>query len=230
MKSYVELVQESLDQRAIIDNRNLVNLSSASKSVLIAFNQACEFMRDLHNWKWNFKSDSFLNDMEQSTYPMPYGIMKSVMYQKNTGEQCELTYVDELNAKEGCPRQWSFKWDTEEIEIAPAVSPDCDEVSQTIINYYDKNIACIGNRVDGALLQRFTLDETVAATNNQFLNIPEYIYDAYARCVILKTRVYLNQGAQTTIFPAQQGEWNEAYNGLLSFAKTPFYTSERTVI
>jgi hypothetical protein len=232
MKSYAELVHETLDQRAIIDNRNLVQLSDASKSVLIAFNQACEFMRDLHNWKWNFKSDSFLNDLGQSTYPMPYGIVKSIEYQKNTdkNKKCELTYVDELTAEDGCPCQWANKWDTEELQIAPAVSSDCDEISQTIINYYDKSIACIGNRIDGNLLQRFTLDENIAPADAQFLNIPEYIHDAYARCVILKTRVYLNENAQETLFPAQTQEWMEAYNGLMSFAKTPYYNSERTVI
>lgn len=228
MKSYKELIQETLDQRAIIDNRNIVELNEASKSVLIAFNQACEFMRDLHNWKWNYREEKFLNEPGQDLFPMPYGIVQNVLYQKGAnGKKCELEFVSELTADKGCPSQWTHKWDSEEIRIAPAVSADCDEVSQTILKYNDRNIACIGNRTDGNLIPRFTLDQDAST---QFLNVPEHIYDAYARCVILKTRVYLNEGAQTTIFPAQQREWDEAYYGLMSFAKTPFYTSERTVI
>lgn len=227
MKSYIELVQEVLDQRAIVDNRNIVDLTETSKSVLIAFNQACEFMLNLHQWKWNNREETYLNDLGQNTFPMPYGIVRKVLYKKGSnGEKCELGFVPELYATEGCPSQWTNKWDTEEIQIAPAVSKDCDEVSQTIIKYNDKNIACIGSRTDGNLIPRFTLE---SETSKQFLNVPEYIYDAYARCVILKTRVFLNEGAQATVFQAQKEEWAEAYNGLMSFAKTPLY-SERTEI
>ena len=227
MKSYIELVQEVLDQRAIVDNRNIVDLTETSKSVLVAFNQACEFMLNLHQWKWNNREETYLNDLGQNTFPMPYGIVRKVLYKKgNNGEKCELDFVPELYATEGCPSQWTNKWDTEEIQIAPAVSKDCDEVSQTIIKYNDKNIACIGSRTDGNLIPRFTLE---SETSKQFLNVPEYIYDAYARCVILKTRVFLNEGAQATVFQAQKEEWAEAYNGLMSFAKTPLY-SERTEI
>lgn len=227
MKSYIELVQEVLDQRAIVDNRNIVDLTETSKSVLVAFNQACEFMLNLHQWKWNNREETYLNDLGQNTFPMPYGIVRKVLYKKGAnGEKCELDFVPELYATEGCPSQWTNKWDTEEIQIAPAVSKDCDEVSQTTIKYNDKNIACIGSRTDGNLIPRFTLE---SETSKQFLNVPEYIYDAYARCVILKTRVFLNEGAQATVFQAQKEEWAEAYNGLMSFAKTPLY-SERTEI
>jgi hypothetical protein len=227
MKSYIELVQEVLDQRAIVDNRNIVDLTETSKSVLVAFNQACEFMLNLHQWKWNNKEETYLNDLGQNTFPMPYGIVRKVLYKKGSnGEKCELDFVPELYATEGCPSQWTNKWDTEEIQIAPAVSKDCDEVSQTIIKYNDKNIACIGSRTDGVLIPRFTLE---SETSKQFLNVPEHVYDAYARCIILKTRVFLNEGAQATVFQAQKEEWAEAYNGLMSFAKTPLY-SERTEI
>lgn len=228
MKSYKELVQECLNQRAIIDNRNIVDLADTTPSVLIAFNQACEFMRDLHNWKWNRKEETYLNELGQDSFPMPYGIVHSVYYKKGSdGDKCELIYMPEFTATQGCPSQWGFKWDTEEIQIAPAISTDCDEVSQTTIVYHDKHIACLGAKTDGNLLQRFSLEQP---TDQQFLNVPEYIYDAYARCVILKTRVYLNENAQTTIFPAQEKEWLEAYYGLMSFAKTPFYESERMEI
>lgn len=227
MKSYIELVQEVLNQRAIVDNRQVVDLSTTSKSVLIAFNQACEFMRDLHNWKWNFKEEEYLNDIGQDTFPMPYGIVHKVMYKQGSkGGKCELEYVPDLTAISGCPSQWSHKWDTEEIKIAPAISSDCDEISTTTIQYHDKNLVCIGNRTNGELLPRFTLDKS---PTTQYLNVPEHVYDAYARCVILKTRVFLNEGAQTTVFQAQKEEWAEAYNGLMSFAKTPLY-SERTEI
>ena len=227
MKSYFELIEEVLNQRAIIDNRQVVDLNNTSKSVLIAFNQACEFMRDLHNWKWNFKEEEFLNEQGQDTFPMPYGIVHGMLYKKGTkGDKCALVYVPELTEENGCPSQWAHKWDTEEIQIAPAVSADCDEVSTTVMQYHDRHIACLGVRTEGNLLKRFTLDED---PKKQFLNVPEYIYDAYARCVVLKTRVFLNEGAQTTVFPAQQQEWLEAYNGLMSFAKTPLY-SERTEI
>lgn len=227
MKSYFELIEEVLNQRAIIDNRQVVDLNNTSKSVLIAFNQACEFMRDLHNWKWNFKEEEFLNEQGQDTFPMPYGIVHGMLYKKGTkGDKCALVYVPELTEEKGCPSQWAHKWDTEEIQIAPAVSADCDEVSTTVMQYHDRHIACLGARTEGNLLKRFTLDED---PKKQFLNVPEYIYDAYARCVVLKTRVFLNEGAQTTVFPAQQQEWLEAYNGLMSFAKTPLY-SERTEI
>ena len=227
MKSYLELVQEVLNQRAIVDNRQVVDLSTTSKSVLIAFNQACEFMRDLHNWKWNFKEEEYLNDIGQDTFPMPYGIVHKVMYKQGSkGGKCELEYVPDLTATSGCPSQWSHKWDTEEIKIAPAISSDCDEISTTTIQYHDKNLVCIGNRTNGELLPRFTLDKS---PTTQYLNVPEHVYDAYARCVILKTRVFLNEGAQTTVFQAQKEEWAEAYNGLMSFAKTPLY-SERTEI
>lgn len=224
MKSYKALVQEVLQQRAVIDNRQVVDLSEVSKSVLIAFNQACEFMRDLHNWRWNSREDEYINSIGQDTYPMPYGIVHGVQCVDNdTGKKCVLAYTEELTETDGCPSEWTNKWDTEEIIIAPAVS----KLSKTIIQYHDKHIACLTNRVTGTLLERFTLEED---TDNQFLNVPEYIYDAYARCVILKTRVFLNENAQTTVFPAQQQEWSEAYAGLMKYAKTPYYISERTEI
>lgn len=228
MKSYKELVQEALNQRAIIDNRQIVQLSDISPSVLIAFNQACEFMRDLHNWAWNFRTETYMNDPGQSLFPMPYGIVHGVLLQHGSkGAKCPLEYVNELTATDGCPSQWTHKWDSEEIEIAPAASDNCDDISMTIIQYHDKNIACLGNRTEGNLLPRFSLEENV---EKQYLNVPEYIYDAYARCVVLKTRVFLNENAQTTIFAAQKDEWIEAYRGLMKYAHTPYYEAGKTVI
>lgn len=227
MKSYIELVQETLNQRAIVDNRNVVSMNEVSSSVIIAFNQACEFMRDLHNWKWNFKEDVFVNDLDQDLYPMPYGIVHGVLFVHQDGKKCPLQYVSELKAIKGKPSEWTNKWDSEEIQIAPSVQAEDANDTGLIIQYHDKNIACLGNRTEGNLLPRFTTDEDVT---NQFLNVPEYIYDAYARCVVLKARIFLNEGAQTTVFPAQQQEWQEAYNGLMMFAKTPFYKSEKMEI
>lgn len=226
-KSYKELIQETLNQRAIIDNRQIVELSDTSKSVLIAFNQACEYMRDLHNWEWNLREELYVNDLGQELFPMPYGIVHKVLYKKGSdGKPCELDFVHELDAEEGCPYQWTHKWDTEEIKIAPAVSSDCDEISETIIQYHDKHIAVIGERSEGNLLKAFVLDNEEIPTEDQYLNVPDYIYSAYARCVILKTRLFLNENAQTTIFPAQTQEWQEAYNGLMSYVKTPYYSSK----
>lgn len=227
MKSYIELVQETLNQRAIVDNRNVVSMNEVSSSVIIAFNQACEFMRDLHNWKWNFKEDVFVNDLDQDAYPMPYGIVHGMIFTHEDGKKCPLVYVPELTATKGHPSQWSYKWDSEEIQVAPAVRPEDVNVTGMIMQYHDKNLACLGNRTEGNLLPRFTTDEDVT---NQFLNVPEYIYDAYARCIVLKTRIFLNEGAQTTVFPAQQQEWIDAYNSLMSYAKTPLYKSERMEI
>lgn len=227
MKSYKELVQEVLNQRAIVDNRQVVSLSTVSKSVLIAFNQACEFMRDLHNWKWNFKEEEYEELAGLNTFPMPYGVVHSVLYKDvSTGKKCALTYTPELTATNGLPSQWAHKWDTEEIQISPAFPRDVDSKSSVIIQYHDKHIVCVGERAQGNLLPRFDPQQN---DSTQFLNVPEYIYDAYARCIVLKTRIFLNEGAQTTVFPAQQQEWVEAYNGLMSFAKTPLY-SERTEI
>lgn len=227
MKNYIELVQETLNQRAIIDNRQVVTLNDTSKSVLIAFNQACEFMRDLHNWKWNQKEETYVNTINQDSYPMPYGIVHSLEYKNlDKDETYKLDYVSELSAKEcKIPTQWTHDWAAEEIKIAPAVSTS--ENTTMTIKYHDKNIVCVGLRTSGNLLPRFTLEEQ---TDNQFLNVPEYIYDAYARCVILKTRIFLNENAQTTLFPAQQQEWQEAYNGLMAYAKTPLYKSEKMEI
>lgn len=229
-KSYLELIKETLNQRAIIDNRQITDdLSKVSDSVLIAFNQACEYMRDLHNWKWNAREISYGEEdlLGEDTFPMPYGIVHGVVLEKDNGEKCSLVYVPELTAEKGCPSQWTQKWDTEDIQIAPAVPADCDQNPIITIQYHDKNIACLGERTDGNLLPQFTKDKD---TKLQYLNVPEFIYDAYARCVVLKTRVFLNEGAQGTVFPAQEAEWNEAYNGLMSYAKTPLYTSERTEI
>ena len=224
MKSYFDLVTEVLNQRAVIDNRNIVTLSETSQSVLIAFNQACEYMRDLHNWKWKKYQDVYLNDLGQDTYPIPYGIVEKVFYQKNSAtEACELQYVDILTADTTCPTQWTFKWDTEEIQIDPATSAVTLHYKQVM--YADNNIATLGVRTaTGATkLQRF---DTTLDTANQYLNVPEYIYDAYARCVILKTRVFLGfkTPARETNWNPAQAEWNEAYNGLMSYAKTPFYS------
>lgn len=227
MKSYIDLVIEMLGQRGIVDNRNIVDLSETSASVLTAFNQACEFMRDLHNWKWNTKEIQFLNDPGQNAFPMPYGIVQGVSFKKQNGKPCEMQFVEQLTADKGCPSQWTHDWANEQILIAPAASTECDELTYTTIKYNDRNIACVGNRTAGVLLPKF---DTTTDPETQFLNVPEYIYDAYARCVILKARVFLNENAQTTIFPAQEQEWTEAYNGLMSYAKTPFYTSERTVL
>lgn len=226
MKSYIELVQETLNQRAIIDNRNIVQLSDTSESVLIAFNQACEFMRDLHNWKWNLREETYVNNANQRSYPMPYGIVHTIKYKKDSNsKEYYLSYIADLKDSEEEPKYWSHKWDNETLLIDSTVIPIN---SESTVVYHDKNIAVLGSRTSAnpTLLERFS---SSSATNNQFLNIPEYIYDAYARCVVLKTRIFLNENAQTTIFPAQQQEWNEAYNGLMSFAKTPLYTERMEI-
>lgn len=225
MKSYIDLVRETLNQRAIIDNRNIVSLSDTSESVLIAFNQACEFMRDLHNWRWNNRTDVYVLTQDQTSFPIPYGIIHSVVVKNVTkGTVCVLGYVPELT---GCDGEWTYNWETETIEISNSYYV-ATEIVHVEIHFHDKHIAVLGDRTTtGTLLERFS---TTQATSGQYLNVPEYIYDAYARCVILKTRVFLNEGAQATIFPAQQKEWNDAYSCLMQYAKTPFYKSERMEI
>lgn len=227
MKPYIELLQEVLNQRAIIDNRNIVSITDISQSVMIAFNQACEYMRDLHNWKWNIRTSTYVNTDAQDSYPMPYGIVQSLTYVDDDSVKSVLNYVPELDADEGRPKQWSQDWQAEEIVIAPAVDFGLDTASQMIIKYMDKNIAYNTSRIEANLIPRFN---PATDTAIQYLNVPELIYDAYARCVVLKTRLFLNEGAQETVFQAQQQEFNDAYNGLMSFAKTPFYTSESTEI
>ena len=95
------------------------------------------------------------------------------------------------------------------------------------IEYYDKNIACVGPRSDKVFLKDFDDEGTVASTDNQFLNVPETVYNVYARCVITLARVYLNEGAQPSVLADQKAEFEQAKNSLLEFAKTPFYDAQR---
>lgn len=228
MKSYKELIKETLNQRSIIDNRKVVDVADVTPSVLIAFNRACSEMRDMYNWVWNFKEEVYKTQAYRTSYPMPYGIVKGmVLEDRRTGAKCLLDYVTELTAKKGCPSQWTHDWANEEIAIAPA---EKDSLHTMTIKYYDKNIACIGARTDGNFLPEFDETGTAAATDNQFLNVPTYIYNAYAKCVTTLARVYLNENAQPTVFEAQKQEFNNALNSLLEYAKTPFYNAQRVEI
>ena len=225
MKSYKELIKETLNQRSIIDNRQVVDVAAVTPSVLIAFNRACSEMRDMYNWVWNFKEEVYKTQAYRTSYPMPYGIVKGmVLEDRRTGAKCLLDYVTELTAKQGCPSQWTHDWANEEIAIAPA---EKDSLHTMTIKYYDKNIACIGARTDGNLLPTFDETGTSAATDNQFLNVPTNVYEAYAKCVTTLARVYLNEGAQPSVFEAQKQEFNNALNSLLEFAKTPYYEAQR---
>ena len=228
MKSYKELIQETLNQRHIIDNRQVVDVTDVTPSVLIAFNRACSDMRDMYNWVWNLKEDTYTTDPDRTTYPMPYGIVKGLVFSDpNTGKKWPLDFVAELTATEGFPTQWTHDWANEEIVIAPA---EFDTDHNMTIKYYDKNIACIGDRTDGNLLPEFDSTGAVAQTTEQFLNVPTYIYDAYAKCVVTLARVYLNENAQPTVFESQKQEFQGALNSLLEYAKTPFYHAQRVEI
>jgi hypothetical protein len=231
MKSYKELITETLNQRSIVDNRSVVDVADVTPSVLIAFNRACSEMRDMHNWVWNFKEDTYRTQVDNTSYPMPYGIVKGLSiaedeYGKN---KCPLDFVTELTAEEGCPSQWTHDWASEEIIIAPA---EKDSGHWMTIKYYDKNIACVGPRTDPnvVFLPEFDPSGTTYSTENQFLNVPAYIYEAYAKCVTTLTRVYLNENAQPTVFEAQKQEFKNAYNSLLEYAKTPFYDAQKVEI
>lgn len=225
MKSFKDLIIETLNQRSIIDNRQVVDVKDVTPSVLVAFEHACGNMRDMYNWIWNAKEITYVTQAGRSSYPMPYGIVKGLVLTDNDGgNKCPLEYVDELTATKGCPTQWSQDWQNEEIIISPA---EKDAEHQMTIKYYDKNIAYYGNRADGNVMQYFDVTGTVAPTTNQFLNVPENVYDAYAKCVVTLTRVYLNEGAQPSVYQAQQAEFNAALNSLLEFAKTPFYKAQR---
>ena len=224
MKSYKELVIETLNQRAIIDNRQVVDMSDVTPSVLIAFNRACSELRDMYNWVWNHKKITYTTQAGRDSYPMPYGIMKGMTLMDQDGNKCPLEYTDELTATEGCPTQWAYDWEEEEIIIAPA---EKDNTHFMRLDYYDKNIACIGPRSDKRFLKEFDDTGAAAATTNQFLNVPELIYEAYAKCVVTLARVYLNEGAQPTVFEAQKQEFQNALNSLLEYAKTPFYDAQR---
>lgn len=225
MKSYKDLIIETLDQRHIIDNRKVVDVNDVTPSVLIAFNRACSDMRDMYNWVWNLKEDTYATQANRTSYPMPYGIVKGLVLSDSQGEnKCTLDFVAELTAKEGCPTQWTHDWANEEIMIAPA-EKDADHFM--IIKYYDKNIACTGDRTDGNLMHEFDPNGT---TDNQFLNVPAYIYDAYSKCVVTLARVYLNENAQPTVFEAQKREFEASLSSLLEYAKTPFYDAQRVEI
>ena len=228
MKSYKALIEETLNQRHIVDNRQVVDVADVTKSVLIAFNRACSDMRDMYNWIWNLKEDTYTTQSGRTSYPMPYGIVKGLVLSDSDNEnKCPLDFVAELTAKEGCPTQWTHDWANEEIVIAPA---EKDNMHFMTIKYYDKNIACIGNRTSGNFLPEFDSTGAQAPTDNQFLNVPTYIYDAYAKCVVALARVYLNENAQPTVFEAQKQEFNAALNSLLEYAKTPFYHAQRVEI
>lgn len=228
MKSYKALIEETLNQRHIIDNRLVVDVADVTPSVLIAFDRACSDMRDMYNWVWNLKEDTYTTQADRTSYPMPYGIVKGLVLSDNNYEnKCALDFVAELTAKEGCPTQWTHDWANEEIIIAPA-EKDADH--KMTIKYYDKNIACAGDRTDGNLLPAFDPSGSDVATDNQFLNVPAYIYDAYAKCVVALARVYLNENAQPTVFEAQKREFDTALSSLLEYAKTPFYNAQRVEI
>jgi hypothetical protein len=224
MKSFKQLLQETLNQRHIVDNRQVVDVADITPSVLIAFHQACLDVLNLHNWVWNNKKIVYTTSAGRTSYPMPYGIMKGMTLTDQDGNECPLDYVNKLTAKEGCPTQWTHDWEEEEIAIAPA---EKDASHTMTIEYYDKNIACVGPRSDKVFLKDFDDEGTVASTDNQFLNVPETVYNVYARCVVTLARVYLNEGAQPSVLADQKAEFEQAKNSLLEFAKTPFYDAQR---
>ena len=230
MKNFEELLISTLNQRHIVDNRQVVLVSDITPSVLIAFHRACKDVLNLHNWTWNMKEISFETAPDRNSYPMPFGIIKGLVLSDAANNKCPLDYVDELTATQGCPTQWTFDWQNEEIAIAPA-----EKENQHImtIKYYDKNIAWVGPRSDGILLEDFLDEETQlpdgtnVTAKNQYLNVPNLIYNVYAECVITLTRVYLNEGAQPSVLEEQKREFENAKNSLLEFAKTPFYDAQR---
>lgn len=222
-KSYKKLLEETLNQRHIVDNRQVVAVADITKSVLIAFHQACLDVLNMHNWVWNHKKVIYTTQANRTAYPMPYGIVKGLALLDQDGNKCPLDYADELTATEGCPTQWTHDWEEEEIAIAPA---EKDDQHFMRIDYYDKNIACVGPRSDKQFLQDFD-DTGTYDTDNQFLNVPENIYNVYARCIITLTRVYLNEGSQPSVLQDQKNEFQAAFNSLLEFAKTPFYDAQR---
>lgn len=224
MKSYKELLTETLNQRHIVDNRQVVSIQEVTKSVLIAFHQACLDVLNYHNWVWNHKKITYVTQAGRTSYPMPYGIVKGMYLTDADGNKCSLDYADTLTATEGCPTQWTHDWEEEELAIAPA---EKDDQHAMTIEYYDKNIACIGPRSDKQFLKDFDDTETAASIDNQFLNVPEVIYDVYARCVVTLTRVYLNEGSQPSVLADQKAEFEAAKNSLLEYAKTPFYDAQR---
>lgn len=225
MKSYEELIIETLNQRAIIDNRQVVSVQDVTPSVLIAFNRACSEMRDMYNWVWNRKKDTYTTQADRTSYPLPFGIVKGLTLEDQAGNKCGLDFVEDLNATEGCPTQWTIDWQNEEIAIAPA---EKDNLHTMTIEYYDKYIAWyLDANNEKAYLKNFDESGNTAATNAQFLNVPELVYDAYAKCITTLARVYLNEGAQPSVFEAQKQEFNNALTSLLEFAKTPFYEAQR---
>lgn len=224
MKSYKELLIETLNQRHIVDNRQVVDVTDITQSVLIAFHQACLDVLNMHNWVWNNKKITFTTAEGRTSYPMPYGIMKGMYLTDSDGNKCTLDYAIALTATEGCPTQWTHDWENEEIAIAPAEKDDQHEMT---LVYYDKNIACVGPRSDKNFIKDFDDTGIIASTDEQFLNVPELVYDVYARCVITLTRVYLNEGSQPSVLADQKAEFEQAKNSLLEFAKTPFYDAQR---
>lgn len=225
MKSYEALITETLNQRAIIDNRQVVSVQDVTPSVLIAFSRACSEMRDMYNWVWNRKQDTYTTAAGRTSYPLPYGIVKGLTLEDQNGVKCDLNFVDNLTATQGCPTQWTVDWQNEEIAIAPA---EKDNQHTMTIEYYDKYIAWyMDANNEKAYLQNFDEQGTVAGTKAQFLNVPELVYDVYAKCITTLARVYLNEGAQPSVFEAQKQEFNNALNSLLEFAKTPFYEAQR---
>ena len=224
MKSFKQLLIETLNQRHIVDNRQVVDVADITPSVLIAFHRACRDVLNMYNWIWNLKDVTYTTQADRTSYPMPYGIVKGMVLEDSNNNKCSLEYVAELTATEGCPTQWTHDWANEEIAIAPA---EKDNQHFMTIKYYDKNIACVGPRSDKVFLKDFDDDGSVAATDNQFLNVPELIYDVYAQCVVTLARVYLNEGSQPSVLNEQKVEFENAKNALLEFAKTPFYDAQR---
>ena len=224
MKSFKDLLTETLNQRHIVDNRQVVSVSEVTPSVLIAFHQACLDVLNMYNWVWNNKKITYQTSTDNDAYPMPYGIVKGMYLVDADNNKCPLEYANELTATEGCPTQWTHNWEDEELMFAPA---EKDSDHYMVIDYYDKNIACVGPRSDKNFLKDFDDSETVAPADNQFLNVPEVIYDIYARCVITLTRIYLNEGAQPSVIADQKAEFEQAKNSLLEYAKTPFYHAQR---
>lgn len=230
MKSYKDLITETLNQRHIIDNRQVVVLKDITPSVLVAFHQACLDVLNMYNWVWNRKKITYQTQAARTSYPMPYGIVKGLVLEDSEGVKCPLEYAHELTATQGCPTQWTHDWENEEIAIAPA---EKDDQHTMTIEFYDKNIACIGPRSDKRFLKDFDdteseiVDGVTATFENQFLNVPETIYNIYARCIITLTRVYLNEGSQPSVLNDQKAEFEQAKNSLLEYAKTPFYDAQR---
>lgn len=191
--------------------------NAEAATALAELNAAHRYLMALRDFPFKYMSEEISTDKNVAEYPMIEGQISEIVNLNNLRNLKELQEHNNLQDKIGEPVNFWINYSNPDANIVLYPTPDKVYNLKIIYNTYKFIMDNKGN-----LLNKFENED-------DFLNLPSYLEDLYADCLILRTMATNNKDEQDENYRPILKEFNEAWMNFIR-AANPTDKEQRIII